>query len=70
MTVELNDRLQRIYENKKTDGQLSRSRDLINKLEQNLVEEYINFITNVFKRNSVKVLSIRKHGATCLNNLS
>jgi galactokinase len=39
-------------------------------LPEKLIKEYKNFITNVFNRKSVKVLSIRKHGAICLNNFS
>ena len=54
MTVELEDRLQKIYDNKKTDGQLSRFSNLINKFEQNLVEEYTNIITNVLKEIQLK----------------
>jgi galactokinase len=38
-------------------------------LPEELIKDYKNFITKVFKEDSVKVLSIRQSGAVCLNNI-
>ena len=38
-------------------------------LPEHLIEEYKAFVSKIFKRDSVKVLSIRNLGAVCSDNI-